>query len=345
MLSFIMTFDFFSNLKKKYILNKMTDIYLQEEELENVNVTEYDNIYVFLFNLAKELFIVNNQILHSKTLDKNPNVFISIQLVFFYELGNIIEIDTDSVKTFTCNSDKNLYCYCIVSNEENCFQNYWKEFKSNIKFIFDVKNYEIFTINYQNLLNYLKDHKEKFQKAMENKNNFEKMLKTLQQRKDEKIQIYNSTPFYYMDKNVKHIVLLLFNKKKELLFVKYRTNWILPQPTNPTGVIFLSLANFFQDNYSIKINLQPYFTKMILIKKINLMVVFALTRFQKIQTLFTKAPYTTKKNFEYKFVPYDSIFKFCSDENSHKIMQLVEKEMEKYTKSNLFPKKKKETAN
>lgn len=336
MSSFIMTFDFFSNLKKKYILNKMTDIYLQEEELENVNVTKYDNIYVFLFNLAEELFIVKNQILHSKTLDKNPNVFISIQLVFYEETGNIIEIDTDSVKTFTCNSDKNLYCYCIVSNEENCFQNYWKEFRPELKLAFDVENYEIFTINYQNLVNYLKRFSKKIQETKTKKKNFENMLKQLQQKKDEKIQIYNPTPFFYMDKNVKHVALLLFNKDKELLFVKYRTNWMLPQTTNPTGVIFLSLANYFEDNYSVKINLQPYFTKMILIKKINLMVVFALTRFQKIQTLFTKAPYTTKKNFEYKFVLYNSIFQFCPDEKSYQIIQLIKKEMEIYLKSNLF---------
>lgn len=311
----------------------MTDIYLQEEKNESVNVTDYENIYVFLFNLSQKLFIVNNQILHSKTLDKNPNVIISIQLVFYDKLRNIIEIDTDSVKTFSCKSDDNLYCYCIVSKEENCFQEYWKEFKPDIKFTFDVKNYQIFTINYRNLKNYLEDDKEKFKKAMENKNNFEKMLKTLQQRKDEKIQIYNPTPFYYMDKKVKHIALLLFNKKKELLFVKYRTNWILPRPANPTGVIFLSLVNFFEDNYSIKINLEPYFTKMILVKKFNLMIVFSLTLFKK---LFTKAPYTIKKNFEYKFVPYNSIFKFCSDEKSYQIMQLIRTEMETYLKSNLF---------
>jgi hypothetical protein len=311
----------------------MTDIYLQEEELENVNVTDYKNIYVFLFNLVEELFIMNKQILHSKTFDKNPNVIISIQLVFYEKLKNIIEIDVKSIKTFSCNNDDNLYCYCIVSNEENCFQDYWKKFNQEMKFIFDVKNSEIFKINYENLSHYLEDHKEKFQQAKRKKNQYETMLKKLQQEKDEKVQIYNPTPSYYMDNNVKHVALLLFNKDKELLFVKYRANWILPRTSNKTGVIFLSLANFFEDNYSVKINIQPYFTKMILVKKFNLMIVFGLSRFG---TLFTKAPYTIKKNFEHKFVPYDSISKFCSDEKSYQIIRLIKKEMEEYTKSNLF---------
>lgn len=340
-----MKFDFFSNLKKNLFVIKMTDIYLQEEELENVNVTEYANIYVFLFNLSKELFIMNKQILHSGTFDKNPNVIISIQLVFYEKLKNIIEIDVKSIKTFSCNSDDNLYCYCIVSNEENCFQDYWKKFNLEMKFIFDVKNYEIFTINYENLSHYLENHKEKFQQAEKRKIFFQDMLNKLEQKKDGKIQIYNPAPLYYTDKDVKHVALLLFNEDKKLFFVKYRTNWILPRPNNPTGVIFLSLANFFEDNYSVKIHFQPYFTRMILIKEFKLMVVLALTRFQSIETLFTRAPLTIQKNFEYKFVPYDSIFEFCSDEKSHHIMRLVEKEMEEYTKSNIFPKKKKETAN
>ncbi len=311
--------------------------------MEHVNVTAYDNIYVFLFNLAKELFIMNKQILHSKTFDKNPNVIISIQMVFHEKLDNIIEIDVKSIKTFSCNH--NLYCYCIASNDENCFQGYWKKFNPKIKRLFNVKNYQIFTINYENLLHYLENYKEKFQQAKRKKTFFQDMLKKLQQKKDGKILIFNPTPLYYTDKDVKHVALLLFNEDKKLLFVKYRTNWILPRPNNPTGVIFLSLANFFEDNYSVKIHFQPYFTRMILINQFHLMVVLALTRFQSIETLFTRAPLTIQKNFEYKFVPYDSIFKFCSDEKSHHIMRLVKKEMEEYTKSNLFPKKKKETAN
>lgn len=328
---------FFSSLKKNLFVIKMTDIYLQEERMENVNVTKYDDIYVFLFNLEKELFIRNKQILHSGTFDKNPNVIISIQMVFHEKLKNIIEIDLESIKTFSCNGDNNLYCYCIVSNEENGFQDYWKKFNPETKFIFDVKNYQIFTINYKNLSHYLKVHKKKFQQAGRKKLFFQNMLK-----KGGKIQIYNPTPLYYIDKNVKHVALLLFNKDKQLLFVKYRTNWILPRSNNPTGIIFLSLANFFEDNYSVKIHFQPYFTRMILIEELNLMVVLALTRFQK--TLFTRTPLTIQKNFEFKFVPYESIFEFCSDENTQQIMLFMEKEMEQYTKSNLFPKKKKETA-
>ena len=323
----------------------MTDIYLQEEKMENVNVTDYENIYVFLFNLAKDLFIMNKQILHSQTFDKNPSVIISIQLVFYEKLKNIIEIDLESIKVFSCNGDNNLYCYCIVSNEENCFQKFWKNFSEEIKFIFNVKNYQIFTINYENLLHYLKDHNKKFQQAKRKKLFFQGMLKKLEQKKDGKIQIFSPTPLYHTDKNVKHVALLLFKEDKKLLFVKYRTNWILPRSNNPTGVIFLSLANFFEDNYSVKIHFQPYFTRMILINELNLMVVLALTRFQKPGTLFTKAPLTIQKNFEYGFVSYDSIFNFCSDEKSHHIIRLIQKEMEEYTKSNLFPQKKKETAN
>lgn len=311
-----------------------TDIYLKEEQVQKVNVTDdYSKIFVFLFNLDKKLFIMNRQILQSTTLDKNKNVFTSIQLVFFEKLKFIFDIDKSSIKTFSCSEGQNLYCYCLVKNMEYCFPQYWVDLDKKLFDKVDSKNFEIMKINYANLENYIKTHQQVIKKSNQIKTKFQNELIFLQKNKDEKIFIYNESPNYYSDKNVNKVALLLFNKKKELLFIKYKSNWILPLTTNPTGVIFLSLSNFFEHFYAKKINIEPTFTKMLFLRRYNLMIVFAISMFKK---LFSNVRRNIQQNFQHQFVPYEKIDEFCKDENSIRILHMVKKEMEDFTKSNIF---------
>lgn len=318
--------------KQEYI--KILKKHLQSPQ--DIDVMDYDKICVFMFNTNGDLLLHDKKkLLLQSTSGTNPSVVIAIQLVIMNILGNILEPDEHNILTFSI-KDEYICCYCFVNEENFCFPVSWVSFDSIESIPFDSEQQKLLN---QNLMHLNRFRMFMLQTSVKEKR--EQLVRRNLMLNNGKTWINNCMdPQEYFNSNVKNVVLYLFNQDKKLCFLENdKQQLYFPHTPSTNGFLFLCLERYFERTFEKKINVIPYFMKMLYLQSIHTLIFFVVVNGN---VPFTDTPYIDHElvDFEYQFLSLSKIKRTkCIESFSKQIFQVTMNDIQFYLE-NEFPLKK-----